>query len=237
MSRLIPRVFVDFDGTITKQDVGNAFFRKFGDEKVSLELVRKWKAGTLSGKELLLGEAATVRTSYTEAVRFVESLDIDMTFLTFLDYCRTAGIEITVLSDGLDFYIERIMEKNAIAGLPVYSNRARFVSDRLEVDTPYESDCKWCANCKGFQILSHSGIDDAIIYIGNGFSDRCAVKYADVVFAKDELLRYCQENNITYQPFRTFEDILMKFRKMIEAGGIRKRHQAELRRREAYLAE
>ena len=45
MTGLTPRVFVDFDGTITKVDVGDMFFRKFGNEEDSLKAVEKWKDG------------------------------------------------------------------------------------------------------------------------------------------------------------------------------------------------
>jgi len=237
MSRLVPRIFVDFDGTIMKADVGNEFFRKFGNEQESLKLVEKWKKGELSGRDLLLGEAAFVRASVAEATSFVEHFEMDRAFPEFVGFCKSAGLEVSILSDGLDFYISRILTINNISPIEFYSNVAHFHDSNLEVTIPYESDCKWCANCKGNQILTHSGAEDAVVYIGNGFSDRCAVKYADMVFAKDELLKYCEENNITYFPFETFDDVLKKFRRVLENGGIRKRHRAELNRKEAYLSE
>jgi len=237
VTHLFPKVFVDFDGTITKRDVGNAFFRKFGNEAESLKLVGKWKSGELSGSDLLLKEAEYVSVSEEDALKFVENFEVDSSFKYFLNFCNENGIELTVLSDGLDFYIKKILAANGISGVSFYSNGARFHSLHIEIELPYESDCTKCANCKGHQILMNNGSDDAIVYIGNGFSDRCAVQYADVVFAKDELLRYCEENNITYFPFVTFDDVLKKFRKVFEAGNFRKRHRAELKRKEAYLTE
>lgn len=237
MTGLTPRVFVDFDGTITKVDVGNAFFRKFGNEEESLKAVEKWKSGELSGGGLLLQEAEYVHATKADAVEFSRGCEMDPSFKDFVSFCRDAKIEMTILSDGLDFYIEEILKLNGISGIPFYSNRAQFDSGKIAIELPYESDCTKCANCKGYQILRRSGPDDVIVYIGNGFSDRCAVQYADIVFAKDDLLKYCEENNITYFPFKSFEDVLTKFRKVVAAGNFRKRHRAELKRREAYLAE
>ncbi|HUI31758.1 MAG TPA: MtnX-like HAD-IB family phosphatase [Candidatus Acidoferrales bacterium] len=237
MTSLRPKVFVDFDGTITTQDVGNQFFRKFGNETESLKAVEMWKAGKMSGRDLTLKEAEYVAVDEEDALRYVETFQIDPTFKDFIAYCRSSSMEISVLSDGLDFYIKRIFDLNGISGVPFYSNIVRFNSNGIRVEFPYQSDCSKCGNCKGHQILTRTGIDDVVIYIGNGFSDRCAVQYADVIFAKDELLKYCEESNITYFPFETFEDVMRKMNKTFNDGKFRKRHRAELKRREAYLAE
>ncbi|MCL5268830.1 MAG: MtnX-like HAD-IB family phosphatase [Bacteroidetes bacterium] len=237
MTSLFPKVFVDFDGTITTHDVGNEFFRRFGSEAESIKAVAKWKSDGMSGRDLILKEAEFVKTTQSEAVEFAKSFDIDGSFRTFVEFCRQNSIELTILSDGLDFYIREILAANRLSEIPFYSNVARFDTDTIKIDFPYESNCPKCANCKGQQILTRTGIDDLIVYIGNGFSDRCAVDYADIIFAKDELLRYCEANNITYFPFESFADVLSKFRKIFESKRFRKRHRAELKRREAYLSE
>ncbi len=237
MTGLIPKVFVDFDGTITKVDVGNSFFRKFGNEAESLKAVARWKSGELSGSGLLLEEAEFVDVSEKKARDFCRSCEMDESFKRFYSFCFEKGIEVTILSDGLDFYITEILEANGLSGIPFYSNRASFDSRKISIELPYESDCTKCANCKGHQILMRTGPEDVVVYVGNGLSDRCAVQYADMVFAKDDLLKYCEENNITYYPFASFDDVLAKFSKVAASGNFRKRHRAELKRREAYLAE
>ncbi len=230
-------MFVDFDGTITKVDVGNSFFRRFGSEAESLKAVEKWKKGDLSGSGLLLQEAEYVDVSEKEAREFCRACEIDASFKKFYLSCIEHGIDVTILSDGLDFYITEILEANGLPGIPFYSNIAHFDTRKISIELPYQSECTKCGNCKGHQILMMTGPDDVVVYIGNGFSDRCAVQYADIVFAKDDLLRYCEENNITYFPFTSFDDILVKFSKTVASGNFRKRHRAELNRREAYSAE
>ncbi len=232
-----PKIFVDFDGTITKQDVGNSFFRKFGNETESLKFVAKWKSGEMSGRDLTLKEAEYVRVDKGDALKFVEYFEIDPNFKEFVLYCKNNSIDLTVLSDGLDFYIRRIFEINGISNVTFYSNLAHFESNRVHVEFPYQSDCTKCGNCKGYQILTKTGSDDVVVYVGNGFSDRCAVQYADIIFAKDELLKYCEENNITFFPFDNFGSIIEKLNKISGTGKFRSRHRADLRRREAYLSE
>jgi 2,3-diketo-5-methylthio-1-phosphopentane phosphatase len=231
------KVFVDFDGTITRQDVGNSFFRKFGNATESAKLVKMWKDGDLSGRDLTAKEAEYVRADENQALRYVEGFEIDPAFKAFLSFCKQHSLDVAVLSDGLDFYVTRIFEVNGISGLPLYVNRAHFTSDRVSVEFPYESECTRCGNCKGYQILTRTGVDDIVAYVGNGFSDRCAVQYADIIFAKDELLKYCEENNITFFPFETFDDVTEKLTRILDSGKFRKRHRAELRRKEAYISE
>ena len=45
------------------------------------------------------------------------------------------------------------------------------------------------------------------MYIGDGRSDREAAAEADLVFAKNELADYCQENGIKALKFNNFADI------------------------------
>lgn len=237
MTSLRPKIFVDFDGTITRQDVGNSFFRKFGDETESLKFVEKWKIGELSGRDLTIKEAEFVRVNEQDALEYVKDFEIDSEFKRFVSFCKDSFMDVTVLSDGLDFYIEKIFETNGIYGLPYYSNHVHFECGGVKIEFPYESDCAKCGNCKGYQILTRTGVDDVVVYIGNGFSDRCALQYADMIFAKDELLKYCEKNNITFFPFENFGDVIEKLDKILKTGRFRKRHHAELKRREAFIAE
>ncbi|MFZ1082474.1 MAG: MtnX-like HAD-IB family phosphatase [Candidatus Kryptoniota bacterium] len=237
MINLHTKIFVDFDGTITKEDIGNSFFRTFGNEAESLKFVEKWKSGEMSGRDLTSKEAEYVHVNENEALRFIEGFEIDPKFNEFASYCKSSSFDLTVLSDGLDFYIKRIFEVNGIFDVPFYSNHVHFESNGVHIEFPYLSDCEKCGNCKGYQILTKTGSDDIVVYVGNGFSDRCAVQYADIIFAKDELLQYCEENNITFFPFENFGNIIEKLRKISGTGKFRKRHRAELRRKEAYLSE
>ena len=47
-----------------------------------------------------------------------------------------------------------------------------------------------------------------IVYIGDGFSDRCAARQADVVFAKADLAQFCQQSDIPYVSFTSFREIM-----------------------------
>lgn len=86
-------------------------------------------------------------------------------------------------------------------------------------------------------MLTRSNDDQVIVYIGDGISDRCPVQYADIVFAKDSLVSYCETHNITFHRFNDFSDVLKKFRELVETKKPRKRRTAELARKDIFMGE
>ena len=42
------KIFVDFDGTIAKKDVGDHLFMEFGDTEIINEIANRWIAGEIS---------------------------------------------------------------------------------------------------------------------------------------------------------------------------------------------
>jgi 2-hydroxy-3-keto-5-methylthiopentenyl-1-phosphate phosphatase len=63
------------------------------------------------------------------------------------------------------------------------------------------------------------------------------VHYCDFVFAKDNLLKYCEKERIPFFPFKNFKDVQHIMMKLLSKKRLKKRHQAELKRREAYVQE
>jgi 2-hydroxy-3-keto-5-methylthiopentenyl-1-phosphate phosphatase len=237
------KLFVDFDGTVTTQDVGNAFFRRFGGPACD-GLVRDYRDGKMSAQECFRGETAAIgRLPLAEAETFLREQQISPGFATFVEFCRARGIEFHIVSDGLDYYVGRILALNGIDGVSVFANTltlsgAEEGSAKLTVSFPYgAAECDRCACCKRNIILTRAGEDDVIGYIGEGFSDRCAAQYADIVFAKDELQKYCQQENISYYLYNDFHDVLARLELLVARKSLRKRRRAENKRREAFMRE
>ena len=64
-----------------------------------------------------------------------------------------------------------------------------------------------CATCKPAIIRRLRKKQQAVVYVGDGLSDRFAVEEADVVFAKHELLAYCRKRGLACRRFETFGDV------------------------------
>jgi 2-hydroxy-3-keto-5-methylthiopentenyl-1-phosphate phosphatase len=63
------------------------------------------------------------------------------------------------------------------------------------------------------------------------------VHFCDFIFAKDDLLKYCEKERITFFPFNNFDDVIERMEMLRQKKRLKKRHQAELNRREIYIKE
>ncbi|RME18936.1 MAG: hypothetical protein D6800_14980, partial [Candidatus Zixiibacteriota bacterium] len=46
-----------------------------------------------------------------------------------------------------------------------------------------------------------------VVFVGDGYSDACAARRADVLYAKKDLAEYCRAEKIAYTLYDTFEDV------------------------------
>ncbi|MBI1807469.1 MAG: MtnX-like HAD-IB family phosphatase [Ignavibacteria bacterium] len=241
------KVFIDFDGTITRRDVGDTLFERFGG-KQSVDAVESYRQGMISAVECFLRECAACGDVSTGALNsFLDEQEIDPTFIDFIQYCRERGLEHFIVSDGMDYYIRYILHRHGVE-VPLFSNSLTLIPKgdgsvvQFYPSFPYTDEvCDRCACCKRNHMLTLCEEDDIIVYIGEGYSDRCPARFADVVFAKDDLLRFCQQENISFFEYQTFADIQKRLTTMLNQNisqsrpTLKKRRQAELARRDVFL--
>jgi 2,3-diketo-5-methylthio-1-phosphopentane phosphatase len=237
------KVFVDFDGTISTQDVGNAFFTTFGGESCT-DAIAAYKAEQLSAKDLFRREVAAIGLLHLhEAKTFLRRQEIDRSFADFVAFCRSRGIELCIVSDGLDYYITTILSQHHLDDVRFFANRLEVVPERdgkarLAIAFPFDdAECTRCACCKRNIIVSTSADDDIIVYIGEGYSDRCPAQYADIVFAKDALQHFCQQKNISYFLYASFADVQSRLDELLLCRKLKPRREAAMLRRQVFLSE
>ena len=63
---------------------------------------------------------------------------------------------------------------------------------------------------KEITLLNNSGDEEFTVYIGDGNSDKYSTQFCDFIFAKDDLLKYCEKERITFFPFNNFEDVITR---------------------------
>lgn len=233
------KVFVDFDGTITVEDVGDAIFKKFGDRVIVEKIIDDLHNDKITSKQCwdLLCNTIT-RINEEELGAFINQMKIDSTFPEFVRFCKANMIEIFVLSDGFDYYIKKILARENLLSLKFYSNILILEKGRLTPKYPfYNPDYPEFANPKRVHIIDNSGDDDYTIYIGDGNSDKDAAQYCDYIFAKDSLLKFCERERISYWPFNNFNDVTIRIKDLLSKKRLKKRHQAQIKRKHAYEAE
>jgi 2,3-diketo-5-methylthio-1-phosphopentane phosphatase len=213
-----PIVFCDFDGTFAEKDIGHRVFRHFSGGR-NMELVRKWKAGEISSRQCLSEEAAMIKVTSDEFYEYIEQFNLRKGAVELYVKLKACDIPFYIVSDGADIYIKYLLEKNGLSEITVFSNRATISGNEYRMEFPYDNDgCSRCGSCKGARIkevVSGNRDEYDIVFIGDGLSDICAVPEADRVFARGDLLEFCNQNGINAIEYEDFFDIL----NMLEKSG------------------
>ncbi len=231
-------VALDFDGTITVGDTGDDLFRTFGAfEPLHSQLL----GGQMSVAEYYLRAVRSLTADATpQAVHsFALGRQVDPGFLALVELCERHRAHVSVVSDGFDVYITPILEQAGCGHLPVACNTLQHTDEQWHVAFPGASEsCScFCASCKRNALLATVHEHDLIVFVGDGRSDRCAVKHADVVFAKDNLAAWCTEQRIPHHPWRTLHDVARVLGTKFATQALRPRRQAQLARKAAYETE
>ena len=207
------RFFLDFDGTISTQDVVDVVLERFADKRWK-EVEKEWAGGLIGSRECLSRQIAMIRATPEEIDSVLSSVKLDPYFVPFLKKARQWSIPVAIVSDGFDLFIERVLKQNlgeetgVLKGIPVFSNKLKKTAAGFQPFFTAETPCEHgCANCKEALIRKMSSPDAEIFFAGDGFSDRFAARAAHLTFAKGKLLTYCRENGIPHVAYENFKKI------------------------------
>jgi 2,3-diketo-5-methylthio-1-phosphopentane phosphatase len=204
-------VISDFDGTVSRRDVGHHFFGSHIPDRSRWDrLLDKWRLGLISSRECLETELSWVEAGRDELDRFIAGESLDPYFKDFVDFCDRHHFNILITSDGLDYYIDRLLMDGGLGYLTFNANHLVFEGTRLgAVEFPHYNtmECTRCGNCKRGHLERLKGEGYFTVYVGNGYSDRCPAAHAALVFAKGELVEHCRREKIDHVPFENFRDV------------------------------
>src|SRR5205823_5832289 len=94
-------IVVDYDGTITEQDLLDAIAREFGDPEVYRQVDEAIDAGTITLRECITREYEPVRAPLAEVVEWVlEHARVRPGFRDLVELARARGWRLVVLSSG-----------------------------------------------------------------------------------------------------------------------------------------
>ncbi|AIE59442.1 2-hydroxy-3-keto-5-methylthiopentenyl-1-phosphate phosphatase [Bacillus methanolicus] len=212
-------VFCDFDGTITEKDNILSIMQKFAP----LEWIKvkdQILAQEISIQEGVGRMFSLLRSGLKdEIVHFaVQNASIRPGFQELIDFLNEHDIPLFIVSGGIDFFVEPILEKfSPFAGL--YCNGADFSGENIKILWPHSCD-DYCSNgcgcCKPSVMRKLEGKGFYKIVIGDSITDLEAAKQADFVLARDFLKDKCKELGIAFESFETFFDCIKSIQKMIE---------------------
>ena len=203
-------VMTDFDGTLSLTDVGYEVLLKFSRQGWD-DIDRAYCAGEIGSKEAYSRICAILGGTREDMLQFVaENTVIDPHFAEFHAFCIRHGIDVKVVSDGLDFYIDFVLRQHGFAGIPFYSNVMTFRDGKPQrIEFPHANGtCDKCGTCKSNILAACQPDYGKIVYVGDGYSDLCPAKKADLVFAKGILwTRLSQKTHSGIRKYRSFRDV------------------------------
>jgi 2-hydroxy-3-keto-5-methylthiopentenyl-1-phosphate phosphatase len=197
----------DFDGTVSPHDIGASLVRRYtrGREHELHQALARWKAGEIGHRELTEMECRGMTVTREEALGFTVGFSLDPEFAPFARAARARGDRVMVVSEGFDFYIEQQLDAAGLGEIPWAANHARFEGESLVPEFPHhDPSCRVCGNCKGRHVRAQQAEGRRVVFVGDGLSDRCGARAADVVVARDALLDWCRAQGIAAHRFDGF---------------------------------
>jgi 2-hydroxy-3-keto-5-methylthiopentenyl-1-phosphate phosphatase len=186
------RLVLDWDGTCTVQDSLVAAVRDLGDPSV-------YDREYGSYGEALAAEIATIRVTPEEAAAWaVEHVEVRPGFHELV-----ADHDPVIVSSGLPQLILPVLGREGVE-VDVRSNFADPSPDGWRVRFRHEGVCEVCGDrCKRRSLPAGR----PIVFVGDGYSDRCASLACQRVFARDSLARYLHAEGVAFEPFDTLADV------------------------------
>lgn len=171
---------------------------EFGDREV-FELLEGELGGSLTHDDVIALEFETVRAPLGEVVDFVvREARIRPGFRQLVETYRPL-----VVSGTFHELIEPVLAREGI-DVDVRANRLDPRPDGWRVLFRSTSECDQCGEpCKRSALPAGE-----VVYVGDGYSDRCAALAADRVFARGALACYLDDDGVPYEPFEDFHDVV-----------------------------
>ena len=204
MSRTI---VVDFDGTITEDDLLDTIASRFGDPVVYQEVEDGLDEGRMPLREVITREFEPVRKPLADVVRWeLENVRVRGGFRSFVERARERGWRVVIVSSGFHELIEPILEREGVE-VELFANRVDARVEGWRVLWRYDDDCGECGESCKRTVAERYADAGELVYVGDGYSDRCAALASDRVFATRGLARYLDEQGVAYEYFDDFDDI------------------------------
>ena len=204
-----PAVLTDFDDTAAVENVAELLLNQFGDPTWP-DVRRRFRAGELTlnqYQEMTFRNIQADRATMQSYVK--QHANLRPYFKELWGYCQEHTIPMAIVSQGLDFYIEALLEKEGFPQVPVHAVNTQFTPTGITYEYRYAYPGQEVqGNSKGLIVDSYRQRGYYVIYIGDGMSDFEAAHKADLLFAHRALAEECQRRQIPFRPFADFRDVL-----------------------------
>jgi 2-hydroxy-3-keto-5-methylthiopentenyl-1-phosphate phosphatase len=199
----------DFDGTITERDTLHLIVERFGERGLWDTLAPRLRARELTVEQAMQLEFDSVRATRAEVVgMLLAEAGLRAGFRELVDWSAARGHRLVVLSSGFRTVIDPLLAHWGFTGLDVEGNDARFTRRGCTLLWADRGGrCELCGRpCKRHDLRARAG-SRRVVYVGDGISDRCVSRIADLVFARADLASHLAEQSVPFLPFEDFIEV------------------------------
>ncbi len=196
----------DFDGTITQRDTLHLIVEAFGTRGLWDSIEPRLRAGEVTLEQAMQEEFATVRATPEQVIELVlRDAGLRPGLPDLVAWTRDNGHRFIVFSSGFRTVIETALAHWGLGELEVVSHEALFTREGCRLVWSDRGDaCVECGRrCKRYDLRGRLR-GERLVYIGDGISDRCGARMADVVFAREDLARDLAAEGLDFMPFDDF---------------------------------
>ncbi len=202
---------VDYDGTISSVDVGDALMDRFVADRATVAAKdADYDAGRVGSRELMQWDMAVLPRD-ADLLRSAAAGTAARRRLSRPSWLpsKPAAQPSRSSATGSASTSSRTCGglAPALADLPIATNENR-VAGPEGMTFPFgHPACFVCGTCKRERVRAHQVGGRVVVFIGDGTSDRYAAHHADVVFAKGPLARWCAEVGHPFTAWGSFSEI------------------------------
>ena len=191
-------LILDWDGTVTVRDTLWMLLERFGEREI-FERMEGALGATHTHRQVMEAEMATITAPLEEAVAFlVAAVEIRAGFRGVVERFRPL-----VLSSSFHETIEPMLMREGVE-VELVANRIDARPDGWRVLWADDAPCPECGELCKRRALPRGR---PLVYVGDGYSDRCAALAADRVFARGALAAYLSSRGAAFEPFEDFDDV------------------------------
>jgi 2,3-diketo-5-methylthio-1-phosphopentane phosphatase len=200
-------VLLDFDGTITTINVLDSLYEKFAGPSFRTHMER-WQRSEISTMEEIEQVFKIVKATRQEMETFLLTVQLDPGFISLLFFCRERGYPFAIVSDGLRWYIDYVLDIYSVCVSAVYASEIEFVDGGFRFDYPwFDPAYPMRSTAKPVIVKDYQRRGYKVVFVGDGLSDVEAAGVADIVYAKDILLQEMRARGISVKEFQDLHDI------------------------------
>jgi len=203
-------VMCDFDGTIVTIDTAQRVLELFADPQWR-NIEQQFEKGEVSFEDSLQREYELIEASPDKILKTLDPITkLRSNFEKLVEYCKSNNVSLTVVSGGLDFYIQHFLAGRDWSNcIPVYAPRSQHTAKGYNIVVPKKFDPS-STDFKADLVKFHKNKGHEVFFIGNGLGDFHAAKESQYTFAikESKLAELCKKMKIPSEDIDDFQQVV-----------------------------